>query len=144
MTLKHIALLTLAAGGLSACAENFEGTTAYTGPDNFIAVANDRGRDATDNRLDNAGVAVTPDGCQTWYIDDGIEARASNRLDPVSGLPVCGGQPGVVYGPYRSGSQGIEDRVPRRPFPTRTEQVLVRTTTGHGHHVHPRHHPHQH
>jgi len=140
MTAKTLAFIALAAGGLAACSESFEGTTAYRGAESFIAVANDRGRDATNNALDNAGIAVTPDGCQTWYIDDGLEARASNRLDPVSGLPVCAGEPGVVYGPYRSGSQGIEDRVPRRPFPQRTEQVVVRTPYGHGHQVHHHHH----
>ncbi|HHC29241.1 MAG TPA: hypothetical protein ENK80_01580, partial [Rhodobacterales bacterium] len=34
-------------------------------------------------------VAVTPDGCQAWIMDDGVEGYASTRSDPRSGLPVC-------------------------------------------------------
>lgn len=144
MATRTLILLAVATGGLSACSEGFEGTTAYSGPDSYIAIAADRGRDSTATRNDNAGIAITPDGCQTWYIDDGLEARASNRLDPVSGLPVCSdaAAPGTVIGPYRSGTQGIRDRVPRRPAEVRTEQVVVRPTTGHGHPVHPVQHPH--
>lgn len=128
-----------AALGLSACAstEGFEGTRAYQGPNDFIAVAGDLGRDSGGHINDNAAIAVTPDGCQAWVIDDGIEGRASNRLDPVSGLPVCGGQPGVVYGPYQSGTQGIPDRVPGSPVATRVEQVQVRTYQGQYRTVHP-------
>lgn len=137
-TLK-IATLGLAAVGLSAC--SFEGTRAYSGPNDFIAVAADLGQDASNNN-DNAGIAVTPDGCQAWIIDDGIDGRASNRLDPVSGLPVCYGTPGVVYGPYQSSTQGIVDRVPGEPIPVRTEQVQVRSTDGYYLPVHPESHPH--
>ncbi|MEL6465116.1 MAG: hypothetical protein AAFQ58_09125 [Pseudomonadota bacterium] len=144
MAPKTLVILSVAVGGLTACAEGFEGTTRYAGPESFIAVANDGGRDSSTNADDNAAIAITPDGCQTWYIDDGLEARASNRLDPVSGLPVCSAaaEPGTVLGPYQSGSQGIEDRVPRAPVATRTERVPVRTTKGHGHVVHPAHQPH--
>lgn len=144
MSPKKIAFVMLAAGGLAACSEGIEGVTSYSGPESFIAIAADRGRDATPNSQDNAGIAITPDGCQTWYIDDGLEARASNRLDPVSGLPVCSSAapPGTVIGPYRSGTEGIADRVPRRPATIRREPVVVRSTGGHGHPVHPRHQPH--
>jgi hypothetical protein len=34
-------------------------------------------------------VAVTPDGCEAWIMDDGVEGYASTRSDPKSGLPVC-------------------------------------------------------
>ena len=52
MARKHITFLLIAAGGLSACGEGFEGTTAYRGPDSFIAIAEDRGRDDTASRND--------------------------------------------------------------------------------------------
>ena len=141
MTTKTLVILALAGTGLAACTENFEGTTRFAGPESYIAVANDRGRDATSNRDDNAAIAITPDGCQAWLIDDGVEGRASNRLDPVSGLPVCSdsAEPGTVLGPYQSGTPGIQDRVPRAPFKVVKEQVEVRPTTGHAHHVHPVH-----
>lgn len=46
-----------------------------------------------------AAVAIDPDGCQNWIIDDGVEGYASRRRDPASGLPVCGGgAPGQVIG----------------------------------------------
>ncbi|MEN8841640.1 MAG: hypothetical protein ABF254_02645 [Octadecabacter sp.] len=133
--------LGLAVLSLSACG-GFEGTRTMSGPNDFIAVAGDLGRDSNRNGMDNAGIAVTPDGCQAWVIDDGIEGRASNRLDPVSGLPVCVGEPGVVYGPYQSGTPGIADRVPGDPAPVSIQTVPVRTTTGHFHTVHPVSQPH--
>ena len=50
-----------------------------------------------------AAIAVDPDGCQNWLIDDGFEGYASRRRDPRSGLPVCTNrlQPGGVYNEYR-------------------------------------------
>jgi hypothetical protein len=36
-----------------------------------------------------AAVAVTPDGCEAWIIDEGLEGYASTRSDPRTGLPVC-------------------------------------------------------
>ena len=138
---KHSALI-LAAGTLAAC--SVEGTRQYTGPGDFIAVAGDLGRDSTGNIDDNAGIAVTPDGCQAWIIDDGVDGRASNRLDPISGLPVCAGEPGVVYGPYQSGEEGIVDKVPGDPVAVRVETVPVRTQEGHFHTVHPREQSHGH
>jgi hypothetical protein len=135
--------LGVAALTLSACG-SFEGTRQMASVDDYIAVAGDLGRDSNGNQNDNAGIAVTPDGCQAWVIDDGVEGRASNRLDPVSGLPVCGGEPGVVYGPYQSSTQGVADKVPGEPVATRTELVPVRSTTGEFRHVHPRSQPHSH
>ena len=135
--------LGLAALSLSACT-GFEGVRTMSGPNDFIAVAADLGRDSNSNDMDNAGIAVTPDGCQAWVIDDGVEGRASNRLDPVSGLPVCVGTPGVVYGPYQSGTPGIADRVPGDPLPGTIQTVPVRTTTGQYSTVHPVSQPHGH
>jgi hypothetical protein len=137
MKTRTFAFLVIAATGLSACSESFEGTTRSAGPNSYIAVAADFGRDSTSNQNDSAAIAITPDGCQAWLIDDGVEGRASNRLDPVSGLPVCSAAatPGVVYGPYQSSTQGIGDRVPRQLPEIELQQVEARPTTGHAHHV---------
>ncbi|WP_196778448.1 hypothetical protein [Thalassorhabdomicrobium marinisediminis] len=129
MNILKLTFAMTAVGLVSAC--SVEGTietglSPYDGPDSYIAVANDMGRDSDTNANDNAAIAVTPDGCQAWVIDDGVEGRASNRLDPVSGLPVCQGTPGVVYGPYQSGTQGLTDYTPNGPVPTRQQSYEVR------------------
>jgi hypothetical protein len=51
-----------------------------------------------------AALAVDPDGCQAWLIDDGTEGYSTRRRDPRSGLPVCSPQfqPGYVYGEYQT------------------------------------------
>jgi len=36
-----------------------------------------------------AAVAVTPDGCEAWIMDEGVEGYASTRSDPRTGLPRC-------------------------------------------------------
>lgn len=115
MTIFKLTALILVGLSLTACAD---GLRPYAGPGDYIAIAADRGFDSNSNANDNAGIAVTPDGCQGWIIDDGVDGRASNRLDPVSGLPVCAGTPGVVYGPYQSSTEGIPDYVPGRPART--------------------------
>ncbi len=38
-----------------------------------------------------ANVWVDPDGCQHWYIDDGVEGYMTPRLNP-NGTPVCNGR----------------------------------------------------
>jgi len=49
----------------------------------------------------DAAIAIDPDGCQNWIIDNGAEGYATRRRDPSSGLPVCGGgRPGEVIGDY--------------------------------------------
>ena len=144
MNIVKTTLVVTAFGGLSACSVEglaLEGTNRFQGADDYIAVAADSGqrrggRNINDNASDNAGIAVTPDGCQAWIIDDGIEGRASNRLDPISGLPVCGGEPGVVYGDYQSGASEIRDRVPRRIPETEVVNIEIINPAGHGHVVH--------
>jgi len=123
-----------AVSALSACGADtgfFSGLRGLQGSGDYIAVAADIGQGTQGNIRDNAAIAVTPDGCQAWVIDDGVEGRASNRLDPVSGLPVCGGEPGVVYGNYLSGESEIRDRVPGNPLPVRIENIETQTTEGH-------------
>lgn len=51
----------------------------------------------------NAAIAVTPDGCQNWIMDDGAEGYAVERFDPIAGTVVCTNRlpPGAVIGnPY--------------------------------------------
>lgn len=81
MKLAKITFATTAFAALSACsfeAISFEGTRGYRGGDDYIAVAADQGQSNPGSLNDNAAIAVTPDGCQAWVIDDGIEGRASN------------------------------------------------------------------
>ena len=98
----------------SACTEGFEGTTRYAGPNSVIATNVDKGRDTGPLEVENPAVAYTPDGCQVWLIDDGVEGYADNRYDPVSGKPICNNlhPPGTVVNNYQSGTEGIVDQVP--------------------------------
>lgn len=101
---------------LSACEGgplSIEGTQRYSGPNSVIATSEDQGSDPGVLSDGRAAVAYTPDGCQVWVIDDGVEGYASQRNDPVSGLPICNNRfpPGTVVGNYTSGSEGIEDAV---------------------------------
>lgn len=38
-----------------------------------------------------ANIWTDPDGCQHWYIDDGVEGYMTPRLNP-DGTPVCQGR----------------------------------------------------
>lgn len=60
-----------------------------------------------------AAVAVTPDGCEAWIIDEGVEGYASTRSDPRTGLPVCGNRVprGSVVGDHKL-SDDIFDILP--------------------------------
>ena len=66
-----IAAFGVVAFGLSACvtSEGFEGVRGFQGPNDYIAVAGDLGRDAGGNFKDNAGIAV--------------EARSSINIEKV-------------------------------------------------------------
>lgn len=62
----------------------------------------------TPNHLSNmrdAGIWVDPQGCDHWFIDEGIEGYMSARLDQY-GNPVCSGiaPPTVAVGRYRRGT----------------------------------------
>ncbi|MEL6101039.1 MAG: hypothetical protein AAFV87_16720 [Pseudomonadota bacterium] len=109
---RRISALILGLAGLAGC-ETIEGTRAYSGPDSVIATGQDQGQDVGFLDAGVAAIAYTPDGCQVWIIDDGVEGYASERVNRHSGLPVCDDDhpPGTVIGDYDSGSQGIDDRV---------------------------------
>ena len=50
-------------------------------------------------------LAVTPDGCTNWIMDDGAEGYAVERYDPVAGTVVCTDRlpPGAIVGnPYNN------------------------------------------
>jgi len=135
MNIAKITFAVVACASISACT-----VKRQQGTDDYIAVASDSGQrrggaNTNNNAEDNAAIAVTPDGCQAWIIDDGVEGRASNRLDPVSGLPVCGGEPGVVYGSHQSGTSEAGDFVPRETKNVVIENVAILPTTGHAHDV---------
>ncbi|WP_155326423.1 hypothetical protein [Alkalilacustris brevis] len=72
----------------------------------IIADGIDRGPvDGQDLSQLRAAIAIDPDGCHTWIIDDGLEGYMSRRHDPRTGLPVCTpiAPPGSIVGdPYAS------------------------------------------
>lgn len=66
-------------------------TTTYTG-NGVPLIAQGRDTfvgDVSGPRDGIAAVAVTPDGCEAWIMDEGVEGYASTRSDPRTGLPVC-------------------------------------------------------
>ncbi|MCL4069311.1 hypothetical protein M3484_22390 [Pseudomonas sp. GX19020] len=125
MSMKLVTVL-LGAGLVAGCAESFEGTRAYYGPDSVIATGVDKGRDRGVLQNGRAAIAYDPDGCQNWIIDDGLEGYSTPRFDPVSGLPICNDKypPGTVLGDYQSANPGIRDRV---SGPGRKTVVVRRT-----------------
>lgn len=114
MNMMKITTLCAVALALSGCiSESFEGTERYRGAESVIATGQDQGRDTGVLTNGTAAIAYDPDGCQNWIIDDGLEGYSSPRYDPVSGLPICNNNypPGTVIRDYRSGSEGVQDRV---------------------------------
>ncbi|PUB13159.1 hypothetical protein [Yoonia sediminilitoris] len=57
-------------------------------PSNSTSVT-DTGIDGGPLRDGVASIWVSPDGCQYWVIDDGIEGYMGIRISPVTGLPIC-------------------------------------------------------
>lgn len=100
MKIGYLAIAFVSAGlGLSGC-----GPTMVNGLP-LIATDNDQSFiDQAPLPTGTAGIVYDPDGCQAWIIDDGTEGYSSNRLDPVTGLPICDGQfpPGTVINNYRT------------------------------------------
>ena len=77
MTILRSVMLVLAAGTLVACER--------TGNANDVT---DGGIDGGFLRDGVANVWVDPDGCQHWYIDDGLEGFMTPRLNR-DGTPKC-------------------------------------------------------
>lgn len=104
----------MAALGLTACTEGFEGTQRAIGDGtDVISTGLDKGRDGGVLANAEAAVVYDPDGCQAWYINDGVELYTSPRYDPVSGLPICNDlyPPGTLIGDYQTRKAGIRDRI---------------------------------
>jgi hypothetical protein len=109
--IRHLLLLTLVAPiALAGCQ-----STTYTGGEpKLIARDRDTGfGDAIGPRHGVAALAVTPDGCHAWIMDDGLEGYATTRSDPRTGLPICSSQypPGSVIGRHTI-SDDIPDYLP--------------------------------
>ena len=107
--MRRLLLLPFALAGLAACTP--DGYDPNGVP--LIARAQDTfagNRDTLQNRP--MAIAVTPDGCQQWLGDNGVEGYADTRWDPRSGLPVCSSSlpPGAVIGEYRQ--TGLIDILP--------------------------------
>jgi hypothetical protein len=108
--IARLPLVVLLASTLAACAPTVapEGTT---GTPPLFGQGKDTGTiDRKPLSQRQASIAGDPDGCQAWLIDDGAEGYSSRRRDPVSGLPVCAGTPGYVYGEPRA--TGFPDILP--------------------------------
>ncbi len=96
--MKKLMLLALVAPiALAGCK-----STAYNGGQpKLLARASDGAWGDTQGPRDGiAAVAVTPDGCEAWLMDEGVEGYATTRSDPRTGLPVCTNRipPGSVIG----------------------------------------------
>ena len=93
-------MMMLAAGTLVACER--------TGDDNNIL---DGGIDGGALRDGVANIWVDPDGCQHWYIDDGIEGYMSPRLNR-DGTPKCQDSRGMIT--MKDGSRVLAEPEPGR------------------------------
>lgn len=100
MIRKFVLLALLAPIAVAGCQ-----STAYDGgAPKLIATNVDRTFGDTPGPLDGvAAVAITPDGCEAWIMDEGVEGYGSTRSDPRSGLPRCTSEipPGSVIGDHR-------------------------------------------
>ncbi len=58
-----------------------------------------------------AGIWYSPQGCQYWIIDDGVEGYLSPRYNPDTGMPVCvdvpSDFPGLATGDFKQGSTSV-------------------------------------
>ena len=101
MTRKLVLLALLAPIAVAGCQ-----STAYDGgaPKLIARNVDSSWGDAAGPRDGSAAVAVTPDGCEAWIVDEGLEGYASTRSDPRSGLPRCTSEipPGSVIGDHRA------------------------------------------
>jgi hypothetical protein len=100
MTRKLVLLALIAPIAVAGC----QSTVYDGGAPKLIARNVDSGWGDPEGPRDGlAAVAVTPDGCEAWIVDEGLEGYASTRSDPRSGLPRCTTEipPGSVIGDHR-------------------------------------------
>lgn len=102
MMKKTVLLALVAPLTVAGCVTN----TAYTGgaPKQIAAPYDTGPGDRAALRDGQAAVAVLPDGCEAWIVDEGVEGYAGDRSDPKSGLPRCTNElpRGAVIGDHRS------------------------------------------
>ena len=101
MGLRQILILGVAATALVACERS--------GDANDIVDSGIDGGFLTDG---NANVWVDPDGCQHWYIDDGLEGFMTPRLNR-DGTPKCQDTRGSVV--LKDGSTVATEQEPMAP-----------------------------
>lgn len=108
MTRTFILTALVAPLALAGCMSS----TEYTGNGVPLIARNVDGTfgDTAGPRDGMAAVAVTPDGCEAWIIDEGVEGYASTRSDPRSGLPRCTTEipRGAVIGDHRASNDIID------------------------------------
>jgi hypothetical protein len=58
-----------------------------------------------------AGIWYSPQGCQYWIIDDGVEGYLTPRYNPQTGKPVCvnvpSDFPGLATGDFKQGATSV-------------------------------------
>lgn len=58
-----------------------------------------------------AGIWYSPQGCQYWIIDDGVEGYLTPRYNPQTGKPVCvnvpSDFPGLATGNFKGGATRV-------------------------------------
>ena len=100
MTRKLVLTALLAPIALAGCMSS----TEYTGgePPLIARTVDSFLGDSPGPRDGLAAVAVLPDGCEAWIIDEGVEGYGGDRSDPKSGLPRCTTviPPGAVIGDH--------------------------------------------
>lgn len=101
MGLTRGLIIILAVGALSACERS--------GNDNNVT---DGGIDGGFLRDGVANVWVDPDGCQHWYIDDGLEGFMSPRLNR-DGTPRCQDSRGQIT--LKDGTTVASEQEPVNP-----------------------------
>lgn len=101
MSFKKILVIGIAATGLAACEYRTDRT-----------VITDTGVDAGTVIDGLANIWVDPDGCQHWYIDDGLEGYMTPRLNR-DGTPRCQDNRGEVM--LKDGTTVPAEQEPTRP-----------------------------
>lgn len=104
MNFHGICVSVLALALMSGCAE-FWIAGVEGGRRTGLERSFDAGQDAKSLSQLIAGTWVDPNGCDHWFIDDGVEGYLTERLTP-DGRPVCSGvaPPNTATGPFSRGT----------------------------------------